>query len=78
MRALGAELDLVPSVEGPPKVTPQDITNMVARASELAAQPGHDATDQFNNPYIIPDHHDHHRGPRHRVLLGRASTRCWR
>jgi cysteine synthase A len=58
MRALGAELDVVPSVEGPPKVTPQDIHNMVARASELAAQPGHYATDQFNNPYIIPDHRD--------------------
>src|SRR5438132_5641261 len=59
MRALGAEIDLVPSVEGPPKVTPQDIANMVARASELAAQPRNYATDQFNNPYIIPDHRDH-------------------
>jgi cysteine synthase A len=58
MRALGAELDVVASVEGPPKVTPQDIANMVARAGELAAQPGHYATDQFNNPYIIPDHRD--------------------
>ncbi len=58
MRALGAELDVLPSVKGPPKVTPQDIANMVARASELAAQPGHYATDQFNNPYIIPDHRD--------------------
>jgi cysteine synthase A len=58
MRALGAELDVVPSVEGPPKVTAQDIQNMVERAAELAAQPGHYATDQFNNPYIIPDHRD--------------------
>ena len=58
MRALGAELDVVPSVAGPPNVTPQDIRNMVARAAELAAQPGHYATDQFNNPYIIPDHRD--------------------
>jgi cysteine synthase A len=58
MRALGAELDVVPSVEGPPKVTAQDIANMVARAGELASQPGHYATDQFNNPYIIPDHRD--------------------
>jgi cysteine synthase A len=56
MRALGAELDVIPSVEGRPKVTAQDISNMVARAAELAAQPGHYATDQFNNPYIIPDH----------------------
>ena len=59
MRALGAEIDEIPSVEGRPKVTAQDIANMVARAAELAAQPGHYATDQFNNPYIIPHHRDH-------------------
>jgi cysteine synthase len=58
MSALGAELDVISSVEGPPKVTPQDIQNMVARAAELAAKPGHYATDQFNNPYIIPNHRD--------------------
>jgi cysteine synthase A len=58
MRALGADLEVIPSVEGPPKVTPQDIQNMVDRAAELAAQPGHYATDQFNNPYIIPGHRD--------------------
>jgi cysteine synthase A len=58
MRALGADIDLIPSVEGPPKVTPQDIDNMVARAAELAAKPGHYATDQFNNPYIIANHRD--------------------
>ena len=58
MRALGAELDVIPSVEGRPKVTPQDIRNMVERAAELASRPGHYATDQFNNPYIIPDHRD--------------------
>ena len=58
MRALGADIDLIPSVERPPKVTPQDIDNMVARAAELAARPGHYATDQFNNPYIIPHHRD--------------------
>jgi cysteine synthase len=58
MRALGAELDVVPSVAGRPKVTPQDIANMVERAAVLAAQPGHYATDQFNNPYVIPDHRD--------------------
>jgi cysteine synthase A len=58
MRALGAELDVVPSVEGRPKVTAQDIRNMVERAAELAARPGHYATDQFNNRYIIPDHRD--------------------
>jgi len=59
MNALGAEIDLIPSVEGPPKVTPQDIDNMVARAAEFAAKPRHYATDQFNNPYIIPQHRDH-------------------
>ena len=58
MQALGAELDVIPSVEGRPKVTAQDIQNMVDRAAELAARPGHYATDQFNNPYIIPDHRD--------------------
>ncbi|MGZ8701443.1 MAG: PLP-dependent cysteine synthase family protein [Gaiellaceae bacterium] len=58
MRALGAELDIISSVEGRPKVTSQDIRNMVARAAELAEQPGHYATDQFNSPYIIPDHRD--------------------
>ena len=58
MRALGAELDVIPSVEGPPKVTAKDIDNMVARAAELAALPGHYATDQFNNPYIIEDHRE--------------------
>jgi cysteine synthase A len=56
--ALGAELELIPSVEGPPKVTPQDIRNMVERAAELAAQPGHYATDQFTNPYIVPGHRE--------------------
>jgi cysteine synthase len=58
MRALGAELDVVSSVQGRPKVTSQDIHNMVTRAEELAKQPGHYATDQFNNPYIIPGFRD--------------------
>jgi cysteine synthase A len=58
VRALDGAIDVVPSVEGRPKVTAQDIRNMVARAGELADQPGHYATDQFNNPYIIPDHRD--------------------
>lgn len=58
LRALGAEIDVVPSVEGRPNVTSQDIRNMVTRAAELAERPGHYATDQFNNPYIIPDHRD--------------------
>src|SRR6478672_4900309 len=41
VRALGADLDVIPSVEGRPKVTPQDIRNMVARAAELAEKPGY-------------------------------------
>ena len=57
-RARGAEIDVVRSVEGRPKVTPQDIQSMVARAAELADRPGHYATDQFNNPYIIPNHRE--------------------
>ncbi|HKC22794.1 MAG TPA: PLP-dependent cysteine synthase family protein [Gaiellaceae bacterium] len=59
VRALGADLDVVKSVEGRPKVTPQDIRNMVERAAELATLPGHYATDQFNNPYAVPHHRDH-------------------
>ena len=58
IRALGGEIDVVPSIEGRPKVTAQDIRNMVARAAELAERPGHYATDQFSNPYIVSDHRD--------------------
>jgi cysteine synthase A len=58
-RALGAELDVVKSVEGRPRVTPQDIQNMVQRAGELAGLPGHYATDQFNNPYPVPHYRKH-------------------
>jgi len=59
VRALGAELDVVKSVAGRPNVTAQDIQNMVKRAGELAEQPGHYATDQFNNPYPLEHHRDH-------------------
>jgi cysteine synthase A len=76
MRALGAELDVVKSVEGRPKVTPQDIANMVARAGELAALPGHYATDQFNNPYIIPHHRDHLGREIWEQLGGRVTAFC--
>jgi cysteine synthase A len=57
-RALGAEIEVVRSVEGRPNVTAQDIENMVTRAAELAAAPRHYATDQFHNPYIVQDHRD--------------------
>jgi cysteine synthase len=59
VRALGAGLDVVPSVAGRPRVTPQDIRNMIERAAELAAQPGHYATDQFNNPHPLAHYRDH-------------------
>ena len=58
MRALGAELELIPAVEERGRVTAQDIRNMVERAGELAREPGTYATDQFNNPYVIPGHRD--------------------
>src|SRR2546421_4617886 len=58
MRALGAELEVIPAVEGKGRVTAEDIHRMVARAGELAAEPGHYATDQFNNPYVIPGHRE--------------------
>src|SRR2546421_2124056 len=44
MRALGAELEVIPSVEGRGRVTAEDIRRMVARAGELAKEPGHYAT----------------------------------
>ena len=59
VRALGAELDVVKSVAGRPTVTPQDIANMVERAGNLASEPGHYATDQFNNPYLLPHYREH-------------------
>jgi len=76
MRALGAELDVVPSVEGRPRVTAQDIRNMVERAAELAAQPGHYATDQFNNPYPIAHHRDHLAQEIWRQTDGRVTAFC--
>ena len=76
MRALGAELDVLPSVEGRPKVTPADIDNMVARAGELADAPGRYATDQFNNPYIIPAHRDHLGREIWQQMDGRVTAFC--
>jgi cysteine synthase A len=53
IRALGAELDVIPAVEAKGRVTAEDIRLMTVRAAELAARPGHYATDQFNSPYTI-------------------------
>src|SRR5437773_644447 len=58
MRALGAELEVIPAVEGTGRVTAQDIHNMVERAAELAREPGTYATDQFSNPYVVPGHRE--------------------
>ncbi len=58
MRALGAEVEVVPAVEGPGRVTAKDIQNMVERAAELAAEPATYATDQFRNPYVAPGFRD--------------------
>jgi cysteine synthase len=55
-RALGAEVELLPAVEERGRVTAEDIQNMIARAAELAREPGTYATDQFTNPYTIPGH----------------------
>ena len=54
MRALGADVEVIESVEGPGRVTAEDVARMRARAAEIAAEPGHYATDQFSNPYIVP------------------------
>jgi cysteine synthase len=53
MRALGAELILLPAKVQQGTVTPADIAGMVERASELAELPNHYFTDQFRNPYVI-------------------------
>jgi cysteine synthase A len=47
MRALGADLTVIPSNGG--KVTPDLIPRMVAKAAEYAAEPGAYFTDQLNN-----------------------------
>jgi cysteine synthase A len=58
MRALGAELEIVPAVEGVGRVTARDIQNMVERAAGLAAEPDTYATDQFRNPYVAAGFRD--------------------
>ena len=58
MRALGADLEVIEAAEGLGRVTAQDIENMIQRAAELANEPGAYATDQFNNPYVIPGQRD--------------------
>src|SRR2546423_10113953 len=76
VRALGADLDVVKSFAGRPNVTPQAIQNMVARAGELAAQPGHYATDQFTSPYPIEHHREHPRREIREQTRGRVTAFC--
>lgn len=47
MRACGAEVEVIPSVDR--KVTPQLVTAIIARARELSAEPGTFWADQYNN-----------------------------
>ncbi len=47
MRAMGAELTVVPSDGG--RITPDLVTRMVDRATEMAQEPNTYFTDQFNN-----------------------------
>ena len=47
MRAYGAELTVIPSDRR--QITRELITSMMAKAAEIAAQPGHWACDQLNN-----------------------------
>jgi cysteine synthase A len=48
MRAFGAELEVIPSVDR--KVTPELIQACLQRVKELAGEPDTFWTDQFNNP----------------------------
>lgn len=47
MKALGADLDILPSVNG--KITAELIQNIIARAHALGAKDDYFMTDQFNN-----------------------------
>jgi cysteine synthase A len=76
IRALGGEIEITRSQYGPPKVTPDDIKAMVARAAELAAEPRHYGTDQFSNPYIIPGHRDRLGGEIWEQTGGRVTAFC--
>ncbi|HTK28937.1 MAG TPA: cysteine synthase family protein [Vicinamibacterales bacterium] len=51
MKALGAELEIVPSDGG--RVTPDLFVRMRARIDALAAEPVTYWTDQFNNPDVV-------------------------
>jgi cysteine synthase A len=50
MRALGADVEVIPSPEG---ITPDLVSAMIRRAGEIAAETGAFWTDQFNNADMI-------------------------
>jgi cysteine synthase A len=59
MRALGAEVVLVPQVDGSPgKVTGADIKAATERAIELVSERDAYYVDQFNNPACVRAHED--------------------
>jgi len=51
MRAMGAELHIIPSDKG--KITPELFDVMLSEAARLAKEPGNYYTDQFRNPDAI-------------------------
>lgn len=58
LKALGAEVILVPQVDGSPgKVTGEDIAAAVEKAKEITAAQKAFYVDQFNNPSSISAHH---------------------
>jgi cysteine synthase len=76
MRALGADLDVIPAVEGKGRVTAKDIHNMMERAAELAREPDTYATDQFTNPYVIAGHREMLGGEIWAQTSGRVTGFC--
>jgi cysteine synthase A len=59
LEVLGAEVVLVPQVDGSPgKVTGKDIGAAIARAEELVRDRGAYYVDQFNNPSCVAAHED--------------------
>lgn len=54
MRALGAEVILIPSKGG--KITPDLIPRLIEKAKELAAQPNTYWTNQFYNKHMLKGH----------------------
>lgn len=58
LRALGAEVVLVPQVDGTPgKVTGNDIAGAVEKAKEIAEEKNAFYVDQFNNPSSVSAHY---------------------